>query len=389
MRLSNRLLLCLSLCGMLAGCGAQSAGLAPSAGALQRPGSQAVKHIVIIVQEARSFDNLLCSYAGADAATCAKGSDEIPLEAKCTISDTFEDFKRDVKTGSFSHEKANCPGYARPEYGTVPATETKLYRAIAASYAMSDHMFSSTGNPTFESHQYHIAAQANGAIDQPFGKTPPDGCVYLAKVRQFNGPPKPACESYETIATELQEAGLTWSYYAEGAKEPTWDAFGWVHGASAGVSPPAQFMKDVSNGELSTVTWVTPELLDSDLSGSRSASGPAWVASVVNAVGESQFWSSTAIFITWSGFGGWADHVTPPRVSREGLGFRVPLLVVSPYTKQGYISHTQFETTSILRFVEDEFGLGQLAPSDQRAAAPVDCFDFSQKPRSFVRFETK
>ncbi len=389
MRLSNRLSLCLALCGMLAGCGAQSAGLAPAAGALQRPGSQAVKHVVIIVQEARSFDNLLCSYAGADAAPCAKRSDEIPLQANCTLSDTFQDFKHAVRTGSFSHETTNCPGYARPEYGTVPASETKTYRAIAATYALGDHMFSSTGNPTFESHQYDIAAQANSAENQPFGKTPPDGCVYLAKVRQFNGTSKPACESYKTIASELEDAGLTWSYYAEGAKKATWDAFGWVHGASAGVSPPAQFIKDVANGELSTVTWVTPELRDSDLSGSRSATGPAWVASVVNAVGESQFWSSTTIFITWSGFGGWADHVSPPNVGHELLGFRVPLLVVSPYAKQGYISHTQFETTSILRFTEDEFGLGQLAASDMRAAAPRDCFDFSQKPRSFVPFATK
>lgn len=209
-------------------------------------------------------------------------------------------------------------------------------------------------------------------------------------MRQFGARPQRACETYETLATELNAAGLTWAYYANGASEPTWDAFGWVKGNPAGTAPPTQFFKDLANGQLGAVTWVTPDLKDSDLSGSRSASGPAWVASVVNAVGESNFWSTTAIFVTWSGFGGWADHVPPPFVDRDGLGFRVPFLVVSPYAKQNYVSPVQYETGSILRFVEDRFGLGRLSPSDARATSPAaDCFDFLQKPRPFTPIQIK
>lgn len=396
----NRLALCLSVCCASVGCGASTAELGPAATnqsasartsrPMQRLGSPPIQHVVIIVQEARSFDNLFCSYPGADSVSCASRSHEIPLEAKCTISDTFEDFKRDLKSGKFSHEKAECPGYQRPQYGTVPPAETKIYRTIAGSYVVGDHLFSSTGNPTFESHQYHIAAQADDALDQPFGKTPPDGCVYLAKVRQFSGPPQPACERYRTLADELDAAGLTWAYYAAGASEPTWDAFGWVQGYSAGTTPPTQFLTDIASGRLSSVTWVTPELRDSDLSGSRSATGPAWVASVVNAVGKSQYWNSTAIFIVWSGFGGWADHVPPPFMDREGLGFRVPLLVISPYAKQSYVSHVQYETASLLRFAEDVYGLEPLAEADSRATSPAaDCFNFSQKPRPFTPFPTR
>jgi len=149
--------------------------------------------------------------------------------------------------------------------------------------------------------------------------------------------------------------------------------------------PPTQFLTDVANGHLSAVTWVTPELLDSDLSGSLSATGPAWVAALVNAVGESQFWDSTAIFITWSGFGGWADHVPPPFLDYGELGFRVPLLVISPYAKQNYVSHVQYETASLLRFAEDLYGLEPLAAADKRATSPAaDCFNFSQAPRPFV-----
>jgi phospholipase C len=385
---------------MLAGCGVLRQGqddMQPPTGAvpyiagnvLSRPiiatGRGKITHVVYIVQEQRSFDNLFCSYGGADAAKCSRGSQAIPLEANCRLSDSFQDFERARKSGNFSHEKTNCAGYTRPEYRTVPPGETQPYRSIAASYVLGDRMFDSTGNPTFESHQFDIAAQAAGAVDQPFGSTSSDGCVYLAKVRQFKGPPQPACESYKTLADELTAAGLTWSYYAAGASVPTWDAFGWVHGYPAGTSPPTQFLTDVANGHLSGVTWVTPELNDSDLSGSRSANGPAWVAAVVNAVGESQFWDSTAIFITWSGYGGWADHVAPPSLDREGLGFRVPLLVISPYAKQSYVSHVQFETASILRFAEDLYGLDPLAVADSRATSPAaDCFNFSQKPRPFV-----
>lgn len=384
-------LTCCVAAAILAGCGAlpqpQDDRQPPigATGAMPYTAGGKITHIIYIVQERRSFDNLFCSYSGADAAKCSRRSQGIPLEANCTLSDTFQDFERARKTGDFSHEKTDCAGYTRPEYRTVPPGETKAYRSIAASYVLGDRMFSSTGNPTFESHQYDIAAQADDAVDQPFGSTPPDGCVYLAKVRQLGGPPQPACESYKTLANELTAAGLTWAYYAAGASEPTWDAFGWVEGYSAGTSPPTQFLTDIANGRLSTVTWVTPELKDSDLSGSRSATGPAWVASVVNAVGESQFWNSTAIFITWSGYGGWADHVLPPQLDHGGLGFRVPLLVISPYAKQNYVSHVQYETASILRFAEDLYGLDPLAAADRRATSPAtDCFNFSQEPRLFV-----
>jgi phospholipase C len=352
--------------------------------ATQGAGSGKIAHVVIIVQEGRSFDNLFCGYKGADAAACSTLK-PIGLEANCTISDTFEAFVRDRRTGDFSHERAVCPGHARPEYAYVPQSETKPYWAIAGSYVLGDRMFSSTGNPTFEAHQYHIAAQAAEARDEPFGSVPPDGCVYRAKVRQFRGPPQPACFSYKTLADELSAASLSWSYYAEGSREAAWDAFGWVHGYAAGITPPNQFIYDVKGGKLGNVTWVTPEFVDSDESGSRSATGPAWVASVVDAVGESQFWNTTAIFITWSGFGGWSDHVLPPTLDGEGLGFRVPFLVISPYAKQNHVSHVQYETGSIPRFIENNFGLAQLAPSDTRATpADTGCLNYNQSPRPFV-----
>ena len=105
--------------------------------------------------------------------------------------------------------------------------------------------------------------------------------------------------------------------------------------------------------------------------GMEAGGGPAWVASVVNAIGESPYWRSTAIFIMWDDWGGWFDPVAPVYEDYDGLGFRVPLIIVSPYAKKGYVTHVQYETASVLRFIEDNFGLGRLAASDARANDPA------------------
>jgi phospholipase C len=105
----------------------------------------------------------------------------------------------------------------------------------------------------------------------------------------------------------------------------------------------------------------------------------------VNAVGESQYWNSSAIFVFWDDYGGWYDSEPPAYVDYDGLGIRLPLLVISPYAKKGHVSHVHYEHGSILRFVEDTFGLGRLSASDSRAASPArDCFNFKQSPRAFV-----
>jgi phospholipase C len=116
--------------------------------------------------------------------------------------------------------------------------------------------------------------------------------------------------------------------------------------------------------------------------------GPSWVASVVNAVGKSKFWDSTVVFVQWDDWGGIYDPVAPPFKGYDGLGFRVPLIVISAYAKANYVSHKQYETASVLRFAEDLFGVASLSAADARATSPAgDSLDFSQKPRKFVPIE--
>ena len=150
------------------------------------------------------------------------------------------------------------------------------------------------------------------------------------------------------------------------------------------ITPQTTILTDPGDNQLAAVSWVTPSVQDSDHPSSRSDMGPSWVASVVNAIGESPYWDSTAIIVLWDDWGGWFDPVQPVYEDYDGLGFRVPLLMVSPYAKRGYVTHVQYETSSVLRFIEDNFGLPQLAKSDQRAADPVgDAFDYYQPPRKF------
>ena len=90
--------------------------------------------------------------------------------------------------------------------------------------------------------------------------------------------------------------------------------------------------------------------------GKGSDKGPSWVASVVNAIGESSYWDSTAIVVLWDDWGGWYDNAKPPQLDYRGLGFRVPCLIISPYAKEGYVDRTQYEFASILRFIEQVYG---------------------------------
>jgi phospholipase C len=119
-----------------------------------------------------------------------------------------------------------------------------------------------------------------------------------------------------------------------------------------------------------------------------SSLGPQWVGDVVDAVGKSKYWKSTAIIVVWDDWGGFYDNVPPKQLDYVGLGIRVPCLIVSPYVKRGYVSHTPYEYGSILKFLEQTFGLASLNTTDVRANSLEDSFNFAQKPRRFERIPT-
>ena len=121
-------------------------------------------------------------------------------------------------------------------------------------------------------------------------------------------------------------------------------------------------------------------MLDSEHPPSDSARGMWYVTGIVNTIMQSRYWQDTAIIITWDDYGGFYDHVPPPKLDRYGLGIRVPALVISPYARRGFVCHTQFDFTSPLKLIERRFGIAPLTQRDRQAADMLDCFDFMQQP---------
>jgi phospholipase C len=374
--------------------------------------SAQIQHVVFIIQENRSFDDLFQAYPGANTSPSGKDSSghtvrlaPISLKEPYDISHGAADFLTATDGGKmdgFDKETVigNSSGYPHPQYGYVPRAQSKLYFDMAHSYVLADNAFPSNLDGSWVAHQFAVAAQANAAVDFPLYY----GCNHdksnvintLTNARQF-GPPEQTCQNYATLGDEVDAAGLSWRYYTYASNDWFWSPYAAVKHVRYGkdwdsdvIAPETKVLSDIAAGKLASVTWVTPSSANSDHASSKSRTGPDWVAAVVNAVGTSQFWNTTAIFVMWDEWGGWYDHVPPPYEDYDGLGIRVPLLVISPYAKRDYVSHVQYETGSVLRFIEDQYGLAPLSASDARANDPAaDCFDFSQQPRPFVPFKTK
>jgi phospholipase C len=255
-------------------------------------------------------------------------------------------------------------------------------------------MFQSNTGPSFVAHQYMIAGQSGHVSENP--SATPWGCDAPAGTTAAllgpNGTDLPGvypCFDYQTMADLLDAKGISWRYYAPG---PTTDQF-FVLSAYQAIrhirfgadwhedvtSPETQVLTDIANGKLAQVTWIVPSFNNSDHPGAPPQ-GPDWVASIVNAIGVSPYWNSTTIFIAWDDWGGFYDHVPPPQTDDMGLGFRVPVIVVGPYAKRNYVSHTTHEASGFLRYMEEVFNLPTLGTRDATADDFRDCFDYTQTP---------
>ncbi len=393
--------------------------------ALNVTGAGKIQHVVYIVQENRSFDNLFQGYPHADTVSSGKDSrgqtiklqpvrlSETPYEIDHSAAAMFAACRG---TGELPGTHCRMDGFNKEYFGSgprgikypmyvyVPHDDSKPYFDMAHEGALADRMFQSHLDESFVSHQYIIAAQAASSVDLPYGAW---GCsggsgdtVSTITHKRTYGDQQPACFDYQTLGDELDNAKLSWRFYASayGSRSSGdasyWSSYQAVKHIFYGPdwknvrSPNWRFITDVRAGKLASFTWITPVCDDSDHVGCGGGYGPSWVAALVNAVGKSKFWDSTAIFIQWDDWGGLYDHVPPPFKDYDGLGFRVPLIVLSPYAKPNYVSHVQYETASVLRFAEDLFGLAQLAAADKRATSPAgDCFDFSQQPHPFVKIK--
>jgi phospholipase C len=383
-------------------------------------GAGKIDHVVFIIQENRSFDNLFQGYPGADTVSSGKNSkgETIALKPVGLATQYIIDHSHAAmfsacnapkgklrgthcRMDGFDNEEA-FGGPSNPEYVYVPHNESKPYFDMAHEGVVADRMFQSQLDESFVAHQYVIAAQAQSSVDLPEGAWGCGGQSYdvvsiLNQNRTITKSQR-ACFDYKTLGDELDDAGLTWRFYTSKFQSPSsgqgsyWSGYQAVRHIYKGpdwkkdvVTPQQNFISDVEGGTLSNFTWITPVCMNSDHVNCGGGYGPSWVTSLVNAVGESKYWKTTAIFVIWDDWGGLYDHVPPPFKGFDSLGFRVPMIILSPYAKRNHVSHVQYETASVLTFAEDLFGLSRLSDADKRATSPAaDCFNFNRAPRAFV-----
>ena len=378
-----------------------------------------ITHVVFIVQENRTFNNLFMGYPGAT--TQNYGYDTKGHKIKLHAQDLAQPWDIDHYSSDFfaacDAKKGKLPGthckmdgwnnelagFQAPKYAPyayVPENQVDPYWKMARQYVLADEMFASNLDASFIAHQYIVAAYASRAVDSPYGawgcEGAPGDTIPTLTAQRTHGPSIRPCFGNPTIGREADAAGVSWRFYAgsingDGGLWSSYQADRKIYHSpdwkNDVINPPSQFLTDIAAGKLANVTWITPTYENSDHAGVNSSTGPAWVASLVDAVGTSPYWNSTAIFIMWDDWGGWFDPVKPVYEDYDGLGFRVPLLVISPYARQSYVTHVQYETSSVLRYIEDNFGLPPLAASDARANDPAtDAFDYGQQPRKFKNF---
>lgn len=375
--------------------------------------STKIQHVVILIQENRSFDNFFATFPGADGTTQGRMHDgTVVTLAKHALYDpvgvphSYYSFLTDYDRGKMDGFDLSAAAVGAPRtapYQYVDPKQIAVYWTLAKRYVLADHMFTTQGSNSFTAHQDLIAGgtqiSPNYSVvddppESPWGCDAPDGTVTSLVERDgtplWNKGPYP-CFKYETLGDLLDRKGVTWRYYSTRPKN-IWNAFEAIRQVRFGTkwstnisTPQTKLFDDLSAGTLASVSWVVPTADYSDHPNAPKDLGPDWIGSVVNAIGESSYWRSTAVIIVWDDWGGLYDHVPPPKSTFGGLGIRVPAIVVSPYARPAYVAHDRYEFGSILRFVEDNWGLGRLGTSDSRAKSIANVFDFSRPPRSYIR----
>ena len=382
-----------------------------------------IEHIVFVIKENRTFDHLFGRFPGADGATEGISCDGETVPLKRTHDQTldaphgFLDGVRAINGG-----RMNC--FEPIGYNQYREEDIPNYWAYAREFVLADRFFSSVYGPTGIEHLWTFAAGTDRftdhgrpgqfglggreMCDDPFElmwsfqqldptqrgevfRLEARGAESIEAIRPFWTLRWP-CTDVQVLPDLIEAAGLTWKEY---------------RGDNTFVQPlrivrhvrysdmwqrvvtDAQFLEDLQDGHLPAVSWLTPGFALSDHPPASICKGENWFVEQMNALGSSPYWSSTAVVLVWDDYGGFYDHVSPPHVDTYGLGPRVPAIVISPYARRGVIDSDPMEFASVLRFIEQVFGLGSLNERDANADDMLSAFDFTQTPRPPLLLEPR
>jgi phospholipase C len=386
------------------------AGPAQGAALAHASDAHEIKHVVIIMQENRSFDSYFGTYPGADGIPMQNGIPSVcvPNASTKTCDKPYHDtHDRNMggphgsgsSTGDVGGGKMDgfiqqvlsfCKNNPKDFECAAPTDvmgyhdqdEIPNYWAYARNFVLQDHMFEPVASWSAPSHLYLVSAWSAKCSNL---QDPMSCKSELNTPDPDKGNSTTPDYAWTDLTYLLSKARVTWAYYGDGGgaqdrddcddgdcaftNNPTgvpeiWNPlpdFQTVHqdGQLKNVQNLSNFFLALGNGSLPAVSWIAPNPRDSEHPPALVSRGQAYVTNLVNAVMESPEWSSTAIFLSWDDWGGFYDHVVPPAADENGYGIRVPGIVISPYARQAYIDHQNLSFDAYLKFIEDIFLNGQ------------------------------
>jgi len=406
---------------------ARSQGVTAAVPALS--GIHKIQHVIIIMQENRSFDSYFGVYPGADGIPMKNGKPTVcnpdPLTGKCVApfvdhkdqnpgaphkaADSIADIDGGKMDGFVANAAKRCSSASHCAADQVMGYHVKSdipnYWAYAKNFVLDEHMFESDASWSFTSHLAMVSAWSAKCPDP----TNPMSCKsdLLPRDRTTNVPEPFA---WTDLTYLLHKDNVSWGYYLDHGEQSTtnpngvpkiWDVLPGFTDVSqdkqtGNIQTLTDFKAQAKTGTLPAVSWIVPDQEDSEHPSALVSTGQAYVTRIINAVMRSSDWNSSAIFLAWDDWGGFYDNVVPPTADSLGYGIRVPAMVISPYAKSGYIDPQTLSSDAYLKFIEDDFLGGQrLNPAnDGRPDSRPDVreslsllgslqkdFNFNQAPR--------
>ena len=376
---------------------------------------QDIKHIVIIMQENRSFDSYFGTYPGADGFPMQNGKFTVcvndPKTGTCVYpfhdpsdknfggphgavaaKNDIDDGKMDGFIAQAEASKAGCQSTNDPDCGSEGSTdvmgfhdarEIPNYWTLAENFVLQDHLFEPNASWSLPQHLFMVSEwsakcrQAGNPMSCINELDHPDNPPDFRPKLNLSDPDY----AWTDLTYLLFQNNVSWKYYVQTGTEPDcedddavdcppvnqnaktpgiWNPLPYFDtvkqdGQLQNITDVTNFYKDLKNGSLPAVSWITPSGQNSEHPPALLSSGQAWTASLIDAVMKSPDWSSTVILLSWDDWGGFYDNIVPPHVDENGYGLRVPGLVISPYAKKGYIDHQVLSHDAYVKFIEDIF----------------------------------
>jgi phospholipase C len=403
--------------GVCAACSSTTKRTAPSSTLpISEAGIHKIKHIIVIMQENRSFDSYFGTYPGADGIPMRNGKPTVcskdPVTGQCVAPyadhadvngggpHSAKNASKDIdhrKMDGFESEAANaqkgCLDKTNPEcaFGATPdvmgyhtGSDIPNYWTYARDFVLQDHMFEPNASWSLPAHLFEVSEWSARCANHN-----PSSCV-----NALQSPVQPPTKTspgpapvyaWTDLTWLLHRYGVSWRYYVVPGTEPDceddsaiscapvkqdagtpgiWNPLPYFDtvkqdGQLSDIQSVSNFYKAAKAGTLPDVSWVVPSGQLSEHPPSPVSFGQSYVTSLINAVMSGPDWSSTAIFLAWDDWGGFYDHVVPPHVDKNGYGLRVPGIVISPYARSGYIDHQILSFDAYDKFIEDDFLDGQ------------------------------